>query len=252
MRIVAVVSMKGGVGKTTLSANLSESFAVKMRARVAVIDMDPQNGLIWHFTGKGGWPWLSHAMIQDGNLGAGWNDSNSGLAIFPFGIPLEAQRVAIEDLLEQQPDWLDRQLRSGQFAERDLIVIDTPPGHSVYLRQVLACADHVLMVLNPDMASLATVSDMETALELAQSQRPHVTNHYLLNHVEAGQALAEDIRQQLKSSFGPRLLPMTVRGDDSLAEALAFHQPLRQYDAHSAALHDIDIVSSHLAELLDL
>lgn len=244
--------MKGGVGKTTLTANLSESFAVHASARVAVIDMDPQNGLIWHFTGKGGWPWLSQAMIHDGTLGPGWKEPESGLSIFPFGVPSESQRVTIEHFLEQQPDWLGRQLRSSQFADHDLIVIDTPPGHSVYQQQVLACADQILMVLHPDLASLATVGDMETALELSMSTDPDLANYYLLNHVEAGQTITENIRQLLQSRFGPRVLPMTVRSDDSLAEALAFHNPLRKYDAHGIALQDIDNLSAHLAELLDL
>jgi cellulose synthase operon protein YhjQ len=252
MRILGVVSMKGGVGKTTLTANLSESLAVHTRARVAVIDMDPQNGLIWHFTGKGGWPWLSQAMMHGGTLGDGWKEPASGLSIFPFGVPSEAQRVEIEHFLERQPHWLGQQLRSRQFADHDLIVIDTPPGHSVYQQQVLACADQIVMVLHPDLASLATVGDMETALDLSMSHHPELANHYLLNHVEAGHSITENIRQLLQSRFGPRVLPMTVRSDDSLAEALAFHRPLRQYDAHAIALEDIDNLSSHLAELLDL
>lgn len=243
--------MKGGVGKTTLTANLSESFAVHAHARVTVLDMDPQNGLIWHFTGKGGWPWLSQAMMHNGTLGAGWKEPASDVTVFPFGVPSEAQRVEIENFLEQHPDWLGQQLRSGQFDDQDLIVIDTPPGHSVYQRQVLACADQILMVLNPDLASLATVAEMETALELAMSHQPDLANHYLLNHVEGGQPITDDIRQLMVSRFGPRVLPMTVRSDDSLAEALAFHQPLRQYDAHGIALQDIDSLSAHLIELLD-
>ncbi|MEO7068515.1 MAG: cellulose biosynthesis protein BcsQ [Rhodanobacter sp.] len=252
MRILGVVSMKGGVGKTTLAANLAESFAVQAHARVAVIDMDPQNGLIWHFTGKGGWSWLSQAIIDGGSLGPGWQEPESGLSIFPFGIPSEAQRVVIEDFLEQNPDWLARQLHSEQFADFDLVVIDTPPGHSVYQQQVLACADQVLMVLHPDLASLATVADMETALDLAMSDQTDLANHYLLNQVEASQSITENISQLLQSRFGPRVLPMMVRSDDSLPEALAFHQPLRQYDVRGVALPDIDNLSSHLAELLDL
>lgn len=244
--------MKGGVGKTTLTANMSESLAVRARARIAVIDLDPQNGLIWHFTGKGGWSAVSQAMLRDGTLGSGWKEPESGMSIYPFGVPSEAQRVALEDFLEQRPDWLGRQLQSEQFADRDVIVIDTPPGHSVYQRQVLACADQILMVLNPDLASLATVGDMETAIDLAMAHQPDLANHYLLNNVEAGQPISESVGQLLQSRFGPRVLPMMVRSDDSLGEALAFHQPLRQYDVHSDALMDIDSLSAHLAELLDL
>ena len=47
MTVIAVISPKGGVGKTTVSANLAVSLAAKGHP-VRLVDMDPQNALRLH------------------------------------------------------------------------------------------------------------------------------------------------------------------------------------------------------------
>ena len=44
MKVITVVSAKGGVGKTTLAANLASVLAARGR-RVIALDLDPQNAL---------------------------------------------------------------------------------------------------------------------------------------------------------------------------------------------------------------
>ena len=48
MKVITVVSAKGGVGKTTLAANLASVIAARGR-RVLALDLDPQNALRLHF-----------------------------------------------------------------------------------------------------------------------------------------------------------------------------------------------------------
>ena len=50
MFVIAVVSAKGGVGKTTLSANLGVGIAQRGYP-VLIVDLDPQNAMQWHLGG---------------------------------------------------------------------------------------------------------------------------------------------------------------------------------------------------------
>ena len=48
MKVVAIVSAKGGVGKTTLTANLATALSRSIAAPVLAVDLDPQNALGLH------------------------------------------------------------------------------------------------------------------------------------------------------------------------------------------------------------
>ncbi|HDR9135109.1 TPA: AAA family ATPase, partial [Burkholderia vietnamiensis] len=84
MKIVVIASAKGGVGKTTLAANLAAVLAASRRHRVCVVDLDPQNALKLHF----GVP----LEMSDGLAGAALSERQwplavvDGIAVMPFGV----------------------------------------------------------------------------------------------------------------------------------------------------------------------
>ncbi len=251
MNTLAVVSMKGGVGKTTVSVNVAAILAARGRQPVAVIELDPQSGLAWHFNPNAAeLDGISHHALADGSLGQGWTDPVSGVRLFAYGQATEPEREAFEALLAGEPAWLGSRIARLRQQHPGLqVVIDTPPGHSVYLAQVLACADQLVMVMLPDMASLATVGEMESLLQPALKQRPGMVNHYLINQLEPGQPLALEVIRVMQERFGPRLLPVRIRRDESVAEALALHQPVSRYDPKSLAGADLQQLAGLLAEL---
>ena len=251
MKSIGVISMKGGVGKTTVTANLANEFARLQPAPVAALDLDPQDGLAWHFTGDAaGLAGLCESALAHDGLGQGW-DTESGVVLFPYGHHREDQRLRFESMLDATPDWLARQLRALEPRMRGgIALIDTPPGHGVYLQQVLAACDHLLMVAIPDMASLATIADMESALEPVLAGRPHVVTHYLFNQAEPGQPIDDEVIALMAHRFGPRLIPLRIHRDESVAEALACHAAVSAYDPACQGRHDFEALARHMLELL--
>ncbi len=250
MNIIGVVSMKGGVGKTTLTANLAAAFG-RRGHRVAVIDVDPQNGLAWHFTDDNrDLPGIIQSALAGNGIGDGWAIPGTEIRIFPYGRSDESQRLEFEELLRYRPYGLrDRVARlRKQF---DIVLVDSPPGHSVYLQQVLQCAEHLLAVLLPDLASLTTVNDMEEVVAKTQAVRPELRCHYLINQFEAGDPLAADILNMLVTRFGSRLLPMMIHRDESVPEALAVHRVVRSYAPNSQAGRDLDLLTTRLERMFE-
>lgn len=247
MKILAVMSLKGGVGKTTVAANLAEAFACAGHFPVVAVDLDPQNGLAWHFdSGLAEETGLAETAVDEGWIGPGYEFEANRMTVFPYGQVSEEQRLEFELRLAQHPGWLGAQLRQLFPAPGGVAIIDTPPYASVYLDQALACADHVLIVLTPEVASIATVSDIETMLDPLLERRPELVTHYLLNQVEPGQALDETLTQRMQARFGPRLIDIGVRRDERVAEALAFQQPIIRYDPDSNGAGDINAVADRL------
>ncbi|WP_410171835.1 ParA family protein [Amycolatopsis heterodermiae] len=70
MRIVAVMNYKGGVGKTTLTANLG-AVAAARGLRVLLIDLDPQTNLTFSFFTVDDW----HHRLKDSRTIRQWYDS---------------------------------------------------------------------------------------------------------------------------------------------------------------------------------
>ncbi len=100
MPVISICSPKGGVGKTTLAANLAYVFS-RSGTRVAVVDFDPQNSLRLYFglslsddRGFVTMPqkdWASACVNVDKNL-----------FVLPFGKSTKEQRTLLDEAMAQE------------------------------------------------------------------------------------------------------------------------------------------------------
>lgn len=240
MSVVSVVSMKGGVGKTSVTANLATALSAKLGPhRVSVVDLDPQNALHWHF---GLEDHDADGICRKSLQGVNWNKIAAGskfdVACLPYGNASESEREAFETLLSEQPRWIGEQIRKAGLDNDKVVLIDTPPGVSVYLKQVFACTDLALIVLLADAGSYATIPAMETWLDQMAELYPNLQSAYVLNQVDRGDAFNRDVADLLQQHLGVRLAPIGIHGDEAVSEALAFQQPVLTYDPYGQASHD--------------
>lgn len=250
MILIAVVSMKGGVGKTSTTANLGAALAARLGpGRVGVVDLDPQNSLHLHFgLGTALKEGVCNQSLQDGD----WRDvsfpSKFGVVCLPYGEVNESERESFETLLAEQPDWIWTQLVRAGFGDDHVVLIDTPPGPSVYLRQAFACANVAVIVLLADAGSYATIPAMESWVAEISAQRPALDTVYVLNQVDSSVPLSRDVAEVLRSHLGKRVAPIGIHRDEAVSEALAFQQPVLTYDPHCQATHDIQRLAGWLME----
>ena len=241
MSVVGIVSMKGGVGKTSTTANLAYAMAAQLGPdRVTVIDLDPQNGLQWHFSvdSKGGAGVCGHSLRKTNWLSASI-PSGFDVNCIPYGAVRESDRKAFESLLVKEPNWVGTQIERSGLDKDALVLIDTPPGPSVYLKQVFACADLVLIVVLADAGSYATIPAMESWLAEMSKVYPNTPSIYLINQVDRTESLNRDVAVLLQQHLGKRLLPIQIHRDEAIGEALAMQQPVLVYDPHGQASHDL-------------
>ena len=240
MSVIGVISMKGGVGKTSTIANVAWAAAEQLgRDQVTVIDLDPQNGLHWHFgidsEDAVGVCWYSLE-------GFNWTDarlpSEFGVNCIPYGDVAESEREAFEILLTNKSNWVGEQIQRLGLDRNDVVFIDTPPGPSVYLKQVFACADLVLIVLLADAGSYATIPAMESWLAEMSLTFPKTRSIYVINQVDRNESLNRDVAELLQQHLGNRLAPNQIHRDEAVGEALAMQQPVLVYDPHGQASQD--------------
>ncbi len=251
IRILAVVSAKGGVGKSTLAANLA---AALQRAGLPVLalDMDPQNALHHHFLSVDEQQALGQRGIA--HFDQDWREqgmsSAEGVFVLPHGLVEEAQRRDFETQLHDDPQWLARHLSDLQLAEGALVIIDTPPGPSVYLQQALSVANLALVVSLADAASYTALPMIDSLIKThAAGRKSFVGTSYLINQVDNSRQLSRDITQIMQGLLGQQVIG-TVHRDQSITEALAYNRNVLDYDPQGRGCHDILDCAQALVERL--
>jgi len=252
MKVVAVVSAKGGVGKTTLTANLATALQHQGAPTVLVVDLDPQNALGLHFgADPGALAGVSRASLSGDSWGSVCQQSPSGVHVLPYGVVNEADRMAFERHLEANPDWLALQLQGLDLPPDALVFIDTPPGPSAYMQQALTAAQVVVVNL-PDAASYAALALMQRLVHTYCTPRPDFAGTlHVLNQADGARQLSKDITRVMQDSLGDRLIGV-IHEDQAVREALAYDQSVLEYDTHGQAADDLRKCAQVLAQRLGL
>lgn len=253
MKVIAIVSAKGGVGKTTLTANLATALQREGVATLLVVDMDPQNALGLHFgADPRSLAGVSRASLAGEDWGPVCVQSPSGVHVLPYGVVNESDRVAFERHLDAHPNWLEQQLQGLELPEDAVVLIDTPPGPSVYMQQALSAAQVVVVVSLPDAASYAALALMQRLVHTYCTPRPDFSETlYVLNQVDGARQLSKDITRVMQDNLGERLVGV-VHEDQAVREALAYDQSVLEYDPQGQAADDLRKCARVLAQRLRL
>lgn len=253
MKVIAIVSAKGGVGKTTLTANLATALQREGVGTLLVVDMDPQNALGLHFgADPRSLAGVSRASLAGQEWGSVCVQSPSGVHVLPYGVVNESDRMAFERHLDAHPNWLTQQLQGLELPPDAVVVVDTPPGPSVYIQQALSAAQVVVVVSLPDAASYASLALMQRLVHTYCTPRPDFSETlYVLNQADGARQLSKDITRVMQDNLGERLVGV-IHEDQAVREALAYDQSVLEYDPQGQAADDLLKCARVLAQRLRL
>ncbi len=236
MEILALISGKGGVGKSTLAANLAVGLHQRGKSTL-LIDLDPQNAQRLHM---GLDPDEIAGLTREGLHTTSIFESPFGPNFIPFGRLREFELEEFENFLRQHPEWIAQSLAALQDNGYDYVVIDTPPGPTVYLQQALRAAHLALVVVAADAASFATLPKIQQLVALhTQGRSDFGAVKIVLNHMPLNSRLAHQVRNALLTEYAQQLCPITIHRDAAVAQSLAFERPVLQYEVNCPASVDL-------------
>jgi chromosome partitioning protein len=243
VRTVAVLSLKGGVGKTTVALGLA-SAALRRGARTLVVDLDPQCNATAALDPRDTTSTLADvletpraAVLQAAIAHSGWSDEVDVL-------------VGSEDLESlNDPDPGARRLgKLGRalaelgslLAEEDLpyqlVLLDCPPSLGRLTRSALVAADGALLVTEP---TLFAVSGAQRAFEAVEETREELNANLVQLGVVVNKVRPHSYEHQyriaeLREHFGALVMPVALPDRLAVQQAQGACMPIHQWGTPGA------------------
>ncbi len=184
-RVISMLNIKGGVGKTVLAANLFAAAHLADKRSISFIDLDPQHNLTQYFLAPG-----ERHRIRDRNhtiyniLNPHGEASARREDFAAVAVPLNRARgkhpnfeiiAGDERLFEFTLDTRTDRDKAAAFtrfralvqalrARSEVVVIDANPCATFLTRLAITCADHIVAPVRPEKYSLTGLNMLENVV----------------------------------------------------------------------------------------
>ena len=211
---IAVLSQKGGTGKTTTVRTLADVFA-RVQVKTLAVDLDPQGNLSDYLDV----PPESEPTIAD-VLGGGARASEAVHGgVIPASLNLAETELSLGGRIGRELT-LRRALADVQ-GDYEIVLVDCPPSLGLLTVNALVAADFALVTAEAQYFALQGV---EQALEVIEVARETLNDELellgvLLNLADMRTVHSREAQASLRERFGEKLFDTAIRGSIAYAES---------------------------------
>jgi chromosome partitioning protein len=211
---IAVLSQKGGTGKTTAVRTLTDVFR-RAGLTVLAIDLDPQGNLSDYFdVPPDAEPTVADVLTGKATAGAAVHDG-----IIPANLRLAEAELTMAGKMGRELT-LRRALKDVD-EQYDLILIDCPPSLGLLTVNALVAADHALLSAEAQYFALQGVEQALEVIDLARdSLNPDLEwLGVVFSIADMRTVHSREAFESLREHVGEKLLDTTVRQSIAYAES---------------------------------
>jgi cellulose synthase operon protein YhjQ len=233
--VLAVFSLAGGVGKTSLVATLGRALSARGE-RVLLVDTAAYGLLPFFFGARDQRPGVLRTFTAPGASG------DAPIQMITMDPETLGPETAPQESLTQEI------ARHGRGVSR--VIIDLATASGATTRRVLRMAPTVLVPVIPDMSSVVSVGSIDAFFQHNVSgSGQQVRPLYVLNRFDPSIPLHLDVREVLREQLGDRLLPFALRRAPAVSEALAEGMTVVDYAPNSTAAEDFGALAGWVKSL---
>lgn len=231
----AIISKKGGVGKTTTAVNLAAALA-RLGQRVLVVDLDSNAGasLSLGLEKEELAPGTADVLLRGVPPRAAIRStSQENLWVLPSSVDLRSAEIEL-DRMSGKERQLEKKLEPirGSF---DQVIFDCPPALGLLTQNALCAADAFLIPALPQYLALEGLEHLIATAERLQLRAGHrpMSLGIVLTAVDYRIKSMRELVGHMREKYGPKVFAVEVRTNISLAEAPAYGQTIFQYRPQS-------------------
>jgi len=242
-RKIAVINQKGGVGKTTTTANLGYMMARK-GYKVTLIDLDPQSSL----TVSLGVDWqeaegIEDILLHDVDLETVAVQCQTNLRLVPSGNNL----AQMEHLTSNSSDVAKKLRNLLDHMQDDYVFIDCPPSSGFLIVSALYATKEVLIPIAADYLTLHGLSHLMGTLISFEERLGHVIKKwFVVTRYHPRRRLSNEVKDKLIEYFPGKILKTSIRESSSLAEAPGQGMTVYEYKKSSNGSYDYQNLAEDL------
>jgi len=225
--VIAVANQKGGVGKTTTTANLGAALALRGQ-RVLLVDLDPQGNLTSAFgLEKDVQQTVADSLLDRRvplpvvnvpNGAAAANGAEHRLAVVPASVGLASAEAQLMNKLGRELRLRDQLLAvEGSY---DYVMIDTPPSLGVLTINALVAATKVIIPTEARFFSLQGLQMLEESIEEILYLNPRLeVLGILLSKMDRRLKEERQVAEYLRQRWGIRVFGTEIGTNSKILEA---------------------------------
>ena len=252
--IIIVINNKGGVGKTTITANLAHGLANRGK-KILVVDQDSQ---------------ANTTSILSPPIGANTlyslYSSNEPVSSYIYPTPYEnLDLIPNENATATLELELYGDVKTSYHLLRDKIrkyaednydhtLIDSPPNLGIFVMMGLICADAAIIPI--EAGSRYSIDGFVAAYEAIQAASQKI-NHDLrflravVNKVDMRTSVSKTSVEYLKRHFGDKLFNTTIPINTEIQRAEMDRQTVIRHSPHSTGAKKFRLLTDELLGMID-
>lgn len=211
---IAVLSQKGGTGKTTTVRTLADVLG-RIDVRVLAVDLDPQGNLSDYFDV----PPESEPTIADVLSGAATAKEAIHGDVIPASLNLAETELMLGGKMGREMTL--RRALAGVQEDYEIVLVDCPPSLGLLTVNALVAADYALVTAEAQYFALQGV---EQAMEVIEVARDSLNDELelvgvLMNLADMRTVHSREAKASLEERFGEKVLNTAVRSSIAYAES---------------------------------
>ncbi len=235
-RVFSVANQKGGVGKTTTTVNIGVALALA-GLHVLIIDLDPQGNAS---TALGvqrtaGTPSVYDVLVGDITPAEAIQTCPDAprLGCIPATIDLAGAEIELVSMTERETRL--KKAIGAIDVYYDYIFVDCPPSLGLLTVNAMTAVDEVLIPIQCEYYALEGLGQLLSNINLIKEHlnRDLLVSTILLTMYDGRTKLADQVANEVRNHFGPKVLTTSIPRSVKISEAPGFQQSVMTYDPGS-------------------